>query len=162
MATNEIDHEVKAIGSLLKTLEPLSAEARRAALEYVVKRLGIDLPATGGGGPSEAVAPIHAIQTSQVPTEDRATAKPTHIKELKEQKEPKSANEMVALVAYYLSHDAPEKDRKETIGRHDLEQYFKIAGYRLPKDLPMALVNAKAAGYVDSAGRGRYKLRRHA
>ena len=65
---------------------------------------------------------------------------------------------MAALVAYYLSEVAEEPERKESINTSDLEKYFKQAGFRLPKRMPQVLPNAAAAGYLDSAGSGYYKL----
>jgi len=65
---------------------------------------------------------------------------------------------MAALVAYFLSDLAPESKKKSTVTTKDMETYFKIAGYRLPKALQQLLGNAKNAGYFDPVGTGEYKL----
>ncbi len=65
---------------------------------------------------------------------------------------------MAALVAYYVSELAPEADRKKEITKPDIERYFKAAGFNLPADASFTLVNAKNAGYLESAGPGKYKL----
>ncbi len=65
---------------------------------------------------------------------------------------------MAALVAYYLSEIAPSGDRKDAINKTDIERQFKSAGFRLPADASFTLVNARNAGYLDSAGGGNYKL----
>ena len=70
---------------------------------------------------------------------------------------PKSANEMAALVAYYVSELAPAGDRQSEISKTDIERYFKSAGFSLPADAGFTLVNAKNAGYLE-AGSGQYKL----
>jgi hypothetical protein len=80
------------------------------------------------------------------------------IRALKEQKQPRTAIDMAALVAYYLSESATGSERKTAIGREDLEKYFKQAGFKLPKQPRQTLIDAKAAGYFDSADRGQYRL----
>jgi len=90
--------------------------------------------------------------------EPAASPPAIHIRTLKEQKQPKSAIEMAAIVAYYLSHIAPEKDHKEKITLKDLETQFKIADFKLPTKPQFTLTNTKNAGYLDSAGGGAYKL----
>jgi hypothetical protein len=65
---------------------------------------------------------------------------------------------MAVLVAYYVSHLAAQKDRKNAISTKDIETWFKIAGYKLPTAPAFTLPNAKNAGYLDSVGHGEYKL----
>jgi len=65
---------------------------------------------------------------------------------------------MACVVAYYLESLAAPSDRKTEVGAADLEKYFKQGGYPLPKRMPQVLVDARGAGYFDSAGHGKYKL----
>lgn len=83
---------------------------------------------------------------------------PTDIRRLTELKQPKSASEMAALVAYYLAEAADPAARKEVVENTDMVKYFKQAKFRLPGNIAMILVNAKNAGYVDSTGAGQYRL----
>jgi hypothetical protein len=83
---------------------------------------------------------------------------PAHIKDLKEKKDPRSASEMAAIVGYYLANLAPQKDSKDKITTKDIDTYFKIAEFPLPKKTQFTLPNAKAAGYLDAIGNGEYKL----
>jgi hypothetical protein len=80
------------------------------------------------------------------------------IRTFKQQKAPASANEMACLVAYYLQHMAPTAERKAAISAADVDKYFNQAGYPLPRRSDQLLVNARSAGYFDSAGRGMYRL----
>ena len=80
------------------------------------------------------------------------------IRSLRTAKNPKSDNEMAALVAYYLKHLAPPEERKESIATADIEKYFVQANYPLPKQPRLTLANAKNAGYFDPAERGFFKL----
>jgi len=80
------------------------------------------------------------------------------IRSLREEKKPRSAVEMAAIVAHYLADLAPAGERRDTIGTAEITRYFGQAGYRSQSDPRFVLSNAKAAGYFDSAGRGAYKL----
>jgi len=143
-----VDNEIDAIKAVLAALTPLSEKARASVLEYVSRRLDLAppqqspqpaaavLPASGAGAPLEGV----------------------HIKAFKEQKKPRSANEMAALVAYYLGNVAPRDQRKSTINQKDVESQFKIGEFPLPQSVRQTLPNAKNAGYFDLAGDGEYKL----
>lgn len=153
--SDTVDQEVEAIKSVLAALAPLSPKARVSVLEYAMKRLDIT-PATVprvSGLPPEQLPPAKEDVEGGVSSEDSL-----HIKEFKESKKPRSANEMAALVAYYLVNLAPQSERKDTVNQSDMETYFKIAGYPLPKQIRVTLQNAKTAGYFDAAGSGEYRL----
>ena len=89
---------------------------------------------------------------------DRSEAEPTHIEDLKKKKKPRSANEMAALVAYYLSDLAPANEHKDKVTTEDIRTYFKIANFPLPKEIRVTLANATAAGYFNAVGNGECKL----
>jgi hypothetical protein len=143
-----VDQEIEAIHAVLRALTPLSEKARTSVLTYVTKRLGTELPSVSDN-PSIPATP-------EVPkTEAGGSA---HISALKETKKPRSANEMAALVGYYLASLPSGEGGKKTINRKDIETYFTIAEFPLPLQIPMTLANAKAAGYFDLVGNGEYKL----
>lgn len=147
-----IDLEVEAIRDVLSALGPLSEQARASVLDYVTKRLGVPMIART---PDTSIT---ANRESTLPDLGDAGSVPVHIKDLKEQKKPRSANEMAALVAYYLTSLAPADKRKKTVNQKDMETYFKIAQFPLPNQIRVTLANAKTAGYFDAAGNGEYKL----
>ncbi|MDE0145100.1 MAG: hypothetical protein OXL95_04455 [Nitrospira sp.] len=149
-----IDQEIEAIKSVLSALSPLSEKARISVLDYVSKRLNL---------PTSTASPISSLPSpaEQLSKEDKPNGihqKDVHISALKEHKSPRSANEMAALVAYYLGNVAPQDQRKSTINQSDIETYFKIAKFPLPKSVRMTLINAKISGYFDSVSDGEYKL----
>ena len=149
-----IDQEIEAIKSVLSALSPLSEKARTSVLDYVSKRLNLS---TSAPPPIPPLPPA----TEQLSKADKPTGthqQDVHILALKEQKNPRSANEMAALVAYYLGNVAPQDQRKNTINQKDIETYFKIGKFPLPSRVGMTLVNAKTSGYFDSLSDGEYKL----
>jgi hypothetical protein len=143
--SDTVDQEVEAIKAVLQALSPLSEKARASVLEYVTKRL--ELP-----------APENDQKRIDTMLEKPANGAAVHIKQFKEQKNPRSANEMAALVAYYLANVGPTAQRKPTINLRDIETHFKIAEFPLPQHVRVTLQNAKAAGYFDLAGDGEYRL----
>ena len=145
-----VDQEVEAIRIVLGALTPLSEKARASVLEYVTKRLGSEEPGWFEG----QQRPPSLLDTPE--KRPRHGDSQVHIKELREEKKPRSANEMAALVGYYLSSLA--SPAKSTINRRDIETYFKIAKFPLPNQIQATLANAKTAGYFDTVGNGEYKL----
>jgi hypothetical protein len=71
-------------------------------------------------------------------------------------KKPKTANEMIAIVAYYLEHLAGE--RQAFITQDEIQKYFVQGKYPMPGSKSQALVNAKNAGYLDAMEPGKYRL----
>ena len=150
--SDPVDQEIEAIRCVLAALQPLSKNARASVLEYVTKRLSI--ASTLSTPPAEEIPPP-PLTTYQQGESSKETL---HIKEFKEQKKPRSANEMAAVVAYYLENIASPDKRKSTVNHKDIETYFKIAQFPLPKRLRVTLANARNAGYFDLSGNGEFKL----
>jgi hypothetical protein len=153
-----VDAEIEAIHVVLGALEALQPDVRDAVLGYVLKRLKI--PFAGAQSPAPEPKSSLSEEPEASPTLSVVGTRPPagslHIKAFKEEKKPRSANEMAALVAYYLENLA--SDRKKTVNARDIETYFKIAGFPLPEQVRLTLQNAKTAGYFDLAGDGEYRL----
>ena len=152
-----IDKEIEAIKAVLLALEPLAPEVRTSVLEYVLRRLQIAL------GPVQQTevstpAPSADAALAAVEAETERQTMPTHIKDFKEKKKPRSAIEMAVLVAYYLENVAPPEEHKDRVTTKEVGTYFKIAEFPLPGKVQFTLPNAKAAGYLDAVGNGEYKL----
>jgi hypothetical protein len=148
---SEADAEVAAIQTIVAALTPLDAEARGRVLSYVFGRLGLRASVSGVASGSSS-AP-----SSEGPVSDRPRTS-MDIRSLKEEKQPETAIEMAALVAYYLSEVAGATEAKSAVDADDLKKYFKQAQFPLPQKLHMTLVHTKNAGYFDSVGAGQYKL----
>lgn len=149
-AKNSADRELAAISSILRALEGLDGESIQRVLDYVFGRLSISAP-------RQIKAMTSAPTIGPTAVESGLVRRPS-IRDLKDEKQPDSSNQMAALVAYYLSEIANEDERKDAVNTADLEKYFKQAGFKLPKSLPKTLLNATAAGYFDPVGNGLYRL----
>jgi len=148
---HKADSELEAINAIVAALKPLRDEERKRVLEYVLGRfdaLPVQRTLTSSGS-----APL-----SQLSTGAPSAGALNDIRTLKEQKNPRSASEMAALVAYYISELAPSSERRTGMNKEDVERYFKTAGFKLTAKAGQTLINAKNAGYLDSAGEGQYKL----
>lgn len=153
----------QAIDQIISTLEGLDQNAWPTAISAACKHLKIHMDSSeeGGGAAADADADNKGDQSGRDATLHRTTkqvGRQMDIRSLKVEKSPDSAKQMACLVAYYLQELAPKDDRKQTISTQDIEKYFKQAGFKLPKRLKQVLVDAKASGYFESAGRGGYKL----
>jgi hypothetical protein len=150
----ELRREVDAIGAVIDALEMLPGPSRERVLEYVVRALAIEISLPN------AIS-LTTLPESREPNSSDSTAKAltfTDIRSLKEAKNPRTAMEMSAVVAYYLSELAPPEDRSDVITAADIQKYFKQAVFRLPQKIDMTLVNAAAAGYFDRVEIGKYRL----
>ena len=145
----EVDNasELQAVYTVIGALKTLNADARTRVIKNVLGLYNAPAPER------QRTTPIAA--NAEIPP---APAKPAYanIRSLKDEKAPRSASEMAALVAYYLSELAPQGERKRSVKMSDIKKYFNQAGYR--RFSPMTLANAKYAGYVDAAGAGSYSL----
>jgi hypothetical protein len=141
----------QAIDELIQALKSLDQSSRITAIRATCEHLNIPLveekikdeQASGVGGKTDAIKTITTLMD---------------VKSLKEQKRPSSANEMAALVAFYLSEMVPVRERKTEVEVDDMVKYFKQAGFPLPKAPQVLLQNARNAGYFDLVGGGKYKL----
>lgn len=149
-AKNTADKELAAISDILHALDGLDGETIQRVFDYVFGRLSIDAPRR-----IKTVSPLSSPMHS--PSDVSRSRKPS-IRDLKEEKQPESSNQMAALIAYYLSDVADDPERKDVVNTADLEKYFKQAGFKLPQSLAKTLPNATAAGYFDPAGNGLYRL----
>ena len=143
----------QAIDELIQALEPLDESSRLTAIRAACEHLKIGFPS--GEKPltvvTPALPPIKEASVSQPP-------RVADIQTLRDERQPSSASEMAAVVAYYLAELAGPNERKAEVTVEDVLRYFKQARYPLPKARAMLLPNAKNAGYFDSLGDGKYRL----
>jgi len=155
------DPELKAIATLVAVLEELTEAQRQRVIQFVFSRLELRKPDVSAG---PLALPARDEEGHGTGREQfgayvrRASSEPgADLRSLKEAKKPRSAVEMVTLLAYYHEHVAPE--RKNFISSEDLKPGFIQAGFKLPSGkASMTLAKAKYAGYLDQLERGLYRL----
>ncbi len=151
------DLELNAIQAILSALESLDDESRQRVISYILQRMKLSVSMNSQVASSGTALPS-SVPSIQPTVAQTPASSVTDIRTLKTQKKPRSANEMSALVAYYLAELAPVEERKTSIDRADIEKYFKQGGFALPKAIRQTLINATKAGYLDSIGDGKFKL----
>ena len=153
MPDSAMHPEAQALNQVISALEALEGEAKERVLDHVLNLYKISRAASATPA-SGAVLPAEELKGHTHPPGTQVH----DIRALRDQKQPATASEMAALVAYYLSELAPEHEKKEAITNDDVQKYFKQALFQLPRRLQQTLPNAKAAGYFDSLAGGQYKL----
>lgn len=150
MTDQKQDVEISAMQQVLDALASLDMETQNRVIVWICAKLGLakTVEDTSTAMPQALVPQVQKISKGMV----------SDIKTLKEEKAPNSANQMAALVAYYLMECVPAEERKEVVNTEDIVKYFKQAGFPLPEKPAATLQNAKNAGYFDAAGSGLYKL----
>lgn len=139
---------------LFEQLEALETDRQRRILRWVAEALGIKTP---------SLEPRHEA----VPTDDlnvrmmipaSADTGTKDIKSFVGSKNPKSDIQFATVVAYYYRFEAPPEDRKDTINSEILQNSTRLVNRdRLAKP-HLTLNNAKNLGYLDSAGRGSFRI----
>jgi hypothetical protein len=142
------DPELKAIKAIMEAMKPLDETGRSRVLDYVLKRL--QMTALSDAPIAAEVSATTAAAFANRPFKD--------IRSLTAEKQPRSANEMVALIAYYLSEVAQGDEAADTVNVDKIRKYFKLAAFPMPRVLKNVLINAAAAGYLESISRGEYRL----
>ncbi len=148
------DRELDALKAIMGALDGLDGDSIQRVLDYVFSRLSIVAP----NRVTQITGKASGLSSADTLGETVVRSKRASIRDLKEEKQPHSSNQMAALVAYYLTEVAEESERKDTINAADISKYFKQAGFKLPRATRSALPNAAAAGYFEPVGDGQYRL----
>jgi len=142
----------QAIDKIIEALNSLDEKSRSNAISAACTQLGIASPVAERK--LSPPAPMH-----EIPTPGKAVQEaPKDIRTLREEKAPESAIEMACVVAFYLLHDAPQSERKDSVTIGDMNKYFIQGNYPLPKHIKDLLIHSKKAGYFEPAERGAYRL----
>ncbi len=111
----------EAIDEIINALTGLSESARRTAIRAASEHLKVQVN-------SESVSATVEDAKPRLLDEPRASqTRSVDIRTFKEEKQPSSAMEMAATVAYYLSELAPLPERKSEVQVEDMVKYFKQA-----------------------------------
>ena len=140
-----------AAKAIVESVKQLDKPHQEQAIRFASESLGLS-NASHSKPPTETSLPASEIAP---PTTDPQT-RPTDIKQFTAAKAPKSDQQFAAVVAYFHQFEAQEDMTKDAISMEDLKNAARLVQRRLPGKF--ALNNAKNSGYLDSAGRGKFKL----
>lgn len=163
----KLHQEGKAIQEISKILEPLEEAGKRSVVEYVLKRIGIDVSSTNSQLDNSSDRDnvfSKGIITPEVDSTTEKNQSQLAIKDIRtfaELKKPKSIPEQVAVVAFYLLEYANKSERIQEFTSEYVKKYFTQARFlslSTRKKENMALINTEKAGYIDKVARGKYKL----
>ncbi len=147
----------QAIDELVLALKDLDESSRIIAIKAVIEHLNI--PIVSNTKSPQGSQPFNPNPNENANQQNLLTNTViVDIQSLKENKQPANSIEMACIVAYYLGNHAPENEKMDSIGKNEIDKYFKQANFPLPKAIQQVLVDAKSSGYFDSAERGKYKL----
>lgn len=143
--------DFEAVRRVIEALEPFDPKERERIIRWAAEKLGMVAPPPASSG----AAPLNLASRPGVPL----LAVPKDIKSFVVQKNPRSDNQMAAVVAYFHHFEAPPGERKESIGKEDLIDACRKSDRKRPKRPEQVLVNTYHAGLLDKAGTaGQYRL----
>jgi len=145
----------EALDIVIEALKAIDESTRIIVIKAACEHLNI--PIHKGKDSMEEQPALDTESPSAAQYLPKTQQKIQDIRTLKEIKNPSNDIEMVCVMAYYLQELAPDEEKKTFIQNRDIDEYFKQAKFPLPKHT-QTLINAKTSGYLDSAGRGKYKL----
>jgi hypothetical protein len=143
--------------AVCEQLQHLDKERQHRIIRWVAESLGIPLPAENISAARSAAEGDIAARVSSGAT----NAPATDIRTFVEKKRPKSDVQFAAVVAYYYRFEAPVDQRQESISAKVLQDAARLADRSRLKKPNLTLItlnNAKNLGYLDSAGRGTFKI----
>lgn len=144
--------DLDAIRAIVAALEPFDNTERERIIRWASEKLGItnSLPHATQGSTPAGLTSVAPPAIGQGGSKD--------IKSFLTEKNPTSANQLVAAVAYYYKFEAPASERKNSITKEDLLDACRKATLERPKAPNVVLVNAAKFGLVDNVGTGTYEI----
>ena len=143
--------DFEAVRQVIEALEPFDPKERERIIRWAAEKLGMVAAPSASSGAA-------ALNTPARPGV-LLPAVPKDIKSFVLQKNPRSDNQMAAVVAYFHHFEAPPSERKESIGKEDLIDACRKSDRKRPKRPEQVLVNTYHAGLLDKAGTaGQYRL----
>lgn len=146
--------DFEAVRLVIEALEPFDTKERERIIRWAAEKLGMHgAPAfTSSQSGFPPPAPASAQATA-------GAASQRDIKSFVLQKNPRSDNQMAAVVAYYHHFEAPPQERKDWISKEDLIDACRKSDRKRPQRPEQVLVNTYHAGLLDRAGSpGQYRL----
>lgn len=142
--------DLDALRIIITALDPFDESERERIMRWASEKLGIKnfIPTATQGAPPAA--------NTNIPPAALGGTK--DIKSFLSEKNPTSANQLVAAVAYYYKFEASAAERKNSITKEDLLDACRKANLERPKAANVVMVNAAKYGLVDNVGTGAYEI----
>ena len=149
--------DLEAVRILTETLEPFEKKDRERIVRWALEKLGTPVSTLKEISPPLPSSPPPSDNSQETPIQPERGK--TDIKSFVNSKNPGSAVQLAAVVAYYYHFEAPPELRKESINKEDLVVATREAGRRRQQRPEQVLVNAYHAGFLERTGEsGQYKL----
>src|SRR5574341_693062 len=149
-----------AAKAIVEQLKGIEKERQHRILRWVAESLDLSLHVKLPGTHESHATPDRSTTAEasiQMPTVD-ARHQTGDIKSFVEAKKPKSDMQFAAVVAYYYRFETRPEEKRETITAEVLQDAARLAGRDRLKKPHLTLNNAKNQGYLDSAGRGAFRI----
>ncbi len=151
---NTAKSPLEAAQTIVSELANMTPENQLLAVKFATETLGLKFLVPSA---TAHVTTVHASQALATPALTGAEHS-TNIRSFTEMKAPRSDQQFAAVVAYFYQFEAKEGERKEEIDADVVKEAARLAAWPQVQRWNMTLTNAKNAGYLDSAGTGKYKL----
>ncbi len=158
MAKNNGKDDLEAVRVLVDALTPFDNTERERIIRWACEKLGVSYDAVAPQSTVTKTKSLVAAVDGAVP--DIGQRRPSRdIKSFIDEKNPQSDRQLAAVVAYYYAFEAPEGQRKSSIGSNDLVDACRLANRHRPKNSGQTLINTAHSGFLDKAEEtGKYKL----
>ena len=151
-SSNTPNSPLDAAQKIVAELQGMKQEDQQLAIQFATQTLRL----VGFTPPASQQSPsIAPTQTPSIPVP--SAGRSTDIKSFTDTKSPKTDTQFTAVVAYYYQFEAPPDARKSEIDVEVMKEAARQARRHQRKWI-FTLTNAKNAGYLDSAGGGKFKL----
>lgn len=143
-----------AAQKIVAELEGMTPDHQLLAVRFAMETIGLQAPAAAPPPTPQIHTPVPSMPSAI----SQGTDHSTDIRSFTTMKSPKSDRQFAAVVAYFYQFEARPEDRKDFIDADTMREAARLAGRAQVQRWNMTLTNAKNAGYLDTAGTGKYKL----
>lgn len=143
-----------AAQKIVAELNGMTSDHQALALKFAIETLGLRLSSVS---PQIMMPPVNSTQQA-LPQMVTGADHSTDIRAFTVMKAPKSDQQFTAVVAYFYQFESKPDERMDAIDADTMKEAARLAGRRQVARWNMTLTNAKNAGYLDSAGSGKFKL----
>lgn len=145
--------DLEAVRNICVALEPFDETEREKIIKWACERLGMK------NIPSSLIQNIPTVSSNPTvqPVLGQTGAK--NIKTFLQEKDPKTANQFVAAVAYYYKFESTAAEKKQSITKEDISDACRKAVIKKWGKFPhVILANASNYGLMDNVGTGTYEI----